>query len=80
MSEDGDSGQENGTGKRMGRAREWDGQENGTGKRMGRAREWDQNDLRLSEEETLKGGLRCSSPRWAAGRKRSPAAIDYQPM
>jgi hypothetical protein len=28
-----------------------------------------------SEKETLKGGLRCSSPRWAAGRKRSLVAI-----
>jgi hypothetical protein len=29
----------------------------------------------FTEKETLKGGLRCSSPRWAAGRKRSPEAI-----
>ena len=27
-------------------------------------------------EETLKGGLRCQSPRWAAGRNWSPAAIN----
>jgi hypothetical protein len=27
------------------------------------------------ERETLKGGLRCSSPRWAAGRNRSRAVM-----
>jgi hypothetical protein len=26
------------------------------------------------KKETLKGGLQCYLPRWAAGRKRSPAA------
>jgi hypothetical protein len=28
------------------------------------------------ETESLKGGLLCFSPRWAAGRNRSPAAIE----